>query len=430
MKKGNVGIIFTFILIFLPVVFWVLRMPLTIRFENFYMTITSIGQILGLLGMAMFIATMILSSRLKFLESYFGGLNKIYFWHHMLGGASFICLLFHPIILVINYLTISLQSAALFFIPINNPAVSFGIFSLLALILMLVFTFFIILPYRTWKITHKFLGAAFFLGILHTFFVSSDVSIYLPLKIYMGIFVFLGLIAYLYRTIFGSVVVKKFKYNVDEVKKLNDKVVEIIMSPIGSKINFKAGQYIFIGFKGEGISTETHPFSISSGIFDEKLKITVKTLGEYTAQLQNLKAGSESITEGPFGVFSYLNTKNKNQVWIAGGVGITPFLSMAKSLTDNEYIIDLYYCVNTKSEIVSLEDLTNISAKNNNFKVIPLCADTDGYINSKVISDHSGNLLEKDFFLCGPPPMMKGARSQLLASGVHNNKIHSEEFSF
>jgi len=430
MKKDKLGIILIFLTIIIPIFLWILRMPLSTRFENFYMTIRSIGQILGIAGMSMFIVTMILSSRLKFLESYFGVLNKIYFWHHMFGGTSFIFLLFHPIVLVINILATSLQNAALFFLPVNNIEISFGIFSILALILMLVFTFFIILPYRTWKITHKFLGVAFFFGILHTFFITSDVSEYLPLKIYMVIFIFLGLIAYFYRTIFGSVIINKFKYNVDEVKKLNDKVVEIIMLSLDKKINFKAGQYIFIGFKGKNISTETHPFSISSGIFDEKLKIVVKSFGKYTTQLQNLKAGSKAIIEGPFGIFSYLNTKNKNQVWIAGGVGITPFLSMAKSLTNNEYKIDLYYCVNTKSEIVLLEDLTNISIKNNNFKVITLCSDTDGYINSKVISNHSGNLLEKDFFLCGPPQMMKGVRSQLLESGVHNNKIHSEEFSF
>jgi predicted ferric reductase len=153
-------------------------------------------------------------------------------------------------------------------------------------------------------------------------------------------------------------------------------------------------------------------------------------LGQYTAQLQNLKIGAEARIEGPFGVFSYLKSKNKEQVWIAGGIGITPFLSMAKSLIDKSYKIDLYYCVNTKSEMVFLEEFKKISFQNENFKIIPVCSDVDGRINIKIINKFSGNILKKDFFLCGPGAMMQGTRSILLENNVLSGNIHSEEFSF
>ena len=430
MKNRNIGIWAIFILIILPIILWILRMPLSERFSDSYSILTSLGQISGIIGMAMFIVVIILSSRLKFLENYFGGLNKIYFLHHFLGGVSLILLLFHPTILVIKFATISLHDAALFLLPGNNSAVTFGLVALLAMIILLVFTFFINFPYKTWKITHKFLGIAFFFAILHTFFVPSDVSLFLPLKIYMGFLVFVALFVFLYRTIFGNSVIKRYSYLVDRVKRLNDNVIEIVMSAKDETMNFQAGQYIFISFKADNINKEVHPFSISSGIFDEKLKIIVKSLGKYTNNLQNLKAGASAFIEGPFGVFSYLKSNYKNQIWIAGGIGITPFLSMAKSLKDNTYKIDLFYCVKNKDEIVSSEEFTKVVLANSNFRIIPFCSDLEGRINVQKIKNISGGISQKDFFLCGPPGMMKGLRLELLENDVSNENIHSEEFSF
>jgi predicted ferric reductase len=430
-KKFKLGYFLVILLTLFSLFLWILRMPLADRFGDFFSVITSFGQVFGILGMVLFIITIILSSRLKILEKYFGGLNKAYSLHHFLGGLSLVFLLFHPIILVIKFIKISLLDAALFLLPGSSIAITFGIFALFAMILLLIFTFFVSFPYKTWKITHKFLGLAFFFAILHTFFVPSDVSLYLPLKIYMGILVGLSVLTYLYRTVFPNAVVKKFLYSVDQVNKLNSSVIEIVMSPKSEKMHYEPGQYIFVGFKSKdkNISKEVHPFTISSGASDEKLKITVKSLGKYTEKLQNLESGSEATIEGPFGVFSYLETMNKNQVWIAGGIGITPFLSMAKSL-DKNYKIDLYYCVKVKDELVFQKDIEKITLENSNFKLIPICSDVDGRISVKTISNLSGNILEKDFFLCGPPAMMKSVRSELLANGVSNKNIHSEEFSY
>ena len=430
MLKKKLGLSISFILIIFPIYLWTLRMPLSMRFFDFNTITTSFGQLTGILGMAMLTIVIILSSRLKFLEKYFGGLDKVYFLHHFLGGLSLVFLLFHPVVLVLKFVKISLHTAALFFLPVNSGAVDFGIFALFFLILLLVFTFFTKFSYRTWKITHKFLGLAFFFAILHIFVVPSDISLFLPLTIYMGFLVLLGLSAFFYRTLFGKYLIKKLIYKVDEVNKLNDKVIEIVMSTKGERLKYQAGQYIFISFRNGGVSKDIHPFSITSGIFDSKLRITVKSFGKYTTRLRNLKIGAEAIIEGPFGVFSYLKNQNKNQVWIAGGVGITPFLSMLRSLKEKDYKIDLYYCVGTQSEIVFYEELKKISFENNNFRIIPVCGDVHGRIDIKTIKSISGNILEKDFFLCGPPLMMKGVRSLLLENNVRNENIHSEEFSF
>ena len=430
MGKKRVGISVIFILVIFPMFLWSLMMPLASRFGNFDMTATSLGEISGLLGMVLLTITIILSGRFKFMEPYFGGLDRIYFWHHFLGGIALISLLFHPIILAIRFFGVSLHEAAVFLSPGNGAAMDFGILGLLFLIILLIFTFFIKFPYKTWKITHKFLGVVFILAILHTFLIQSDVSMYWLLKIYMGILVLCGLGALFYRTIFGNILPKKFTYSVDEIKKLNGGIVEITMSARGERMGFKAGQYIFISFKNGGVGGEIHPFSISSSGSDKNLKIIVKSLGKYTARIQNLKLGATARVEGPFGIFSYTNTSNKNQIWIAGGIGITPFLGMARSLSGGDYKIDLYYCAKNSSEMVFLSEMEKISMQNKNFRIIKICSDTRGRLGVQTINALSGSILEKDFFLCGPLVMMKSMRKALLENGVPNKSIHSEEFNF
>lgn len=205
------------------------------------------------------------------------------------------------------------------------------------------------------------------------------------------------------------------------------------MKPEGERMKFTAGQFIFVSFLDKNIGAESHPFSITSGENEKSLAIAVKNLGDYTTNLSNLKIGSYALIEGPFGLFSYKNAEHKNQIWIAGGIGITPFLSMAKSLKFEEnYNIDLYYCVKNKTEAVFADMLQEISASfNNALKVINFCSEERGYrISAKTIKENSGSLKDKDIFLCAPPMMIQSLKKQFIAMGIDKEFIHSEEFSF
>ncbi len=330
--KNNLGWLAILVLSFLPIFFWIATKSINTRFVSSTATLTSLGQITGLVGMAMFAIVLILSGRFKFLEDYFGGLNKIYLAHHLFGGVAFVLMLFHPLFLAGKYLFVSTKSAALFLLPSSDWPVNFGIFGLLFLIIFLVITFFIKLPYEKWKLSHKFLGFAFFLVGLHSFLIPSDISRSLPLRIYILSIAGIGLLVYVYRTILGFILVKKFTYVVQDIKYLDEKVVEIELSPQDKTLHFKPGQFAFVSFQSQDIGFETHPFSFTSSPFDRNLKIAVKNLGDFTAKLKNLKSGTIAKIEGPFGRF--LSQNFKDQIWIAGGIGITPFLSMARTLKE------------------------------------------------------------------------------------------------
>lgn len=417
------------ILSLFPVLIWSFMEPLGSRFSNLNAVTTSIGQILGLVGMVMFSINLILAGRFKFLDKYFHGLDKVYANHSKIGAIAFSLILFHPIFLVVKYITFSTREAALFFVPFLNMPITWGIISLLIMIVLIAFTFYIKVKYHIWKMSHKFMVVAFFFAVFHVFFISSDVSRNDFLRYYILILALVGLAVSARQAFLNKFFIKKTKYKVKNINQISKDVVEVGMEPVDKKIIFTPGQFAFFSFLNNHVSPEYHPFSISSSVSDENLKITVKNLGDYTGTMSLLKSGDDVLIDGPYGDFSYKNTKNKNQIWIAGGIGITPFFSMAQSLEDG-YNVDLYYSVVEKDGAVYEKNLNDISSKNKSFKFTLWDVSEKGRINSGLISSASHGIEEKEIFLCGPLGFMEGLKSQFISLGVDIKKIHYENFSF
>jgi predicted ferric reductase len=224
----------------------------------------------------------------------------------------------------------------------------------------------------------------------------------------------------------GKFLVPRYKFEIHQINKLSNNIVSIVLKPIGEKMNFTAGQFGFIRILGKMINDEEHPFSFTSDPNLEELSLAIKQVGDYTQKLDKLEIGTQVEVEGPFGIFSYKNSKNTNQIWLAGGIGITPFLSMLWDIKNkSNYRIDLYYCVKNESEAVFLNQITDIAKT---VRVIPFYSDKEGHISAKEIAKRSNGLENKDIFICDPPAMIKDLRKQFISLGVNQNSIKSEEF--
>ena len=114
------------ILLIIPVVIWLRMLPWEQRFGSLGLAWHSLGQITGLVGMVSFSLAIILSARIKFFENFFGGLNKVYIYHHALGGLTLIFLLFHPLLLAVKFLNISLKNRLILIISIMLLTRSIG----------------------------------------------------------------------------------------------------------------------------------------------------------------------------------------------------------------------------------------------------------------------------------------------------------------
>ncbi len=413
-----------YILSFLTIVFWtVAKWPIEPLFSDKYTTFLYLGQVSGLVGMTLFSISLILSARIKFLENIFKGLNQEYKRHHQIGGVSFILMMVHPLFLLFSRITISLEYARNLILPGNDFNTDLGIISLLLMMSLLVVTFYTKLPYQIWRLTHKFTGLVFIIAVFHSFLIPSTITQDKPLWWFMFTVSLTGILAYLYRTVFFRFLVKRYKYSITKVKKLTNKVVEITMTPSGeNRIYYDPGQFIFVSFKSPKVTDEIHPFSISSANTSD-ITIISKVEGDYTGNLMEIEIGSEAIVEGAFGRFSYRFYPNPRQIWIAGGIGITPFIGMAEGLKDDpNYKVDLYYCLKDVSEKLGIPVSTvNIKA---------FYSKTMGHITGKYIGDNSEGFASADYFICGPVVLMKTLREQLVKLGIKNSRIHTEEFTF
>lgn len=415
----------------MPIFIWVFMMPLSGRFVSSGMAFRSLGQITGLLGMSLLSINFVLSARFKFLDRWFSGLNRVYTKHHLIGIIAFCLLLFHPTFLIIQYLLISLKASFDFIISIKNWPVLLGEIALLVFIVLMTITLYLHFKYQNWKKTHQYMGAVLLLGILHMLLIPSDISNNSLLKYYMLVLVAAGAVSYFYRTILGVYKKGEHKYKLQEVIRVNDSIVELKLIPLSEKINFIPGQFIFIRFENGGVLSESHPFSISSYSGSDVLSLGIKTLGDYTSMVYLMRPGTICRIEGPFGAFSYTKAKSKRQLWIAGGIGITPFLGMARQIAaeGSGYEIDLFYSVRNQSEAAFTEEFTDISRQNNNFKLHHHFSEKDGYISADVIVSNTRDVSGAEIFLCGPLSFMQSLREQFVKLGFDNNKIHSEEFN-
>lgn len=414
---------------------------------NTFALFSLLGQVTGIAGMLLYSLNLILAVRLRFMEDYFGGLNRMYIAHHLTGGIALILLSFHPVLLSLRYFekitleAFHLAAKFLWVHPIsiktpitNDMAINFGIIGLLGMVVLLILTFFVHLPYRIWLFTHKFLGAAFFFASLHILFVKGTVADDGFLRWYLLGFAVVGLVSAAYRTLGGRILIRRYNYHVKTVRTVGKDIVELNLEPVDKVLNFEPGQFVFIRFFFSGvpgITSEAHPFSIASAPSNNNLVLCVKALGDYTSSLLQLKPGAIAEIEGAYGKFSYRNYNNPNQIWIAGGIGITPFISMAKSLPENkELTVDLYYSVKNEIEMVDYPALLKLTQNPNiHFRLIPHIADVQGFLTADIVEEKSNGLTGKDFYVCGPPVMMKSMRKQLVTKGVANWQIHSEEFS-
>ena len=432
MQKKIISYAVIFALAFLPSIYLLMFSENALVFYNFSGAMRSIGKIFGLAGIVLFSITFLLNTRIKLVEEMFFGLDKTLNAHHIFGTTAFVFLLFHPLFLSAQFLAFSIKSTLIFLIPFSNPAVTFGSLALLSMTIILIITFFAKWKYQNWKFSHQLLGVSFILASIHVLLIPSDVSNDLFLKIYIILFLAIGLISYSYRTLFWRAFVKRHDYLVKKIRRLGE-ITEITLEPSGKPLSFKPGQFVFVSFNKRKMK-ETHPFTISSSSSDKTLILSIKNLGDYTYELKNMMEGIKVKIEGPYGKFSFMNSSSKRYIFIAGGIGITPFLSMLRSIGDSPESFDfeeiaLFYSVKKKEEAVFLDELNKISQKNKKIKVFLYESAKKGHLNSEYILENNKDFKKAEIFICGPASMMNSLKEQLINDGVNKHKINLEEFS-
>ncbi|MBN1387638.1 MAG: hypothetical protein JW965_04280 [Bacteroidales bacterium] len=195
--------------------------------------------------------------------------------------------------------------------------------------------------------------------------------------------------------------------------------------------SFKPGQATDVAINKEGWKDKKRPFTFTNLPDDEILELTIKIYDSHnsvTKAIGGMKKGDELILNEPWGTISYRG----EGVFIAGGSGITPFISILRDLDRKDEIKDtmLIFANNTSKDIIMEDELADILGKD---RFINILAEEKtekyhhGLISKEFLEKEVGDF-NRVFYLCGPPPMMKAVQEQLNELGVDKNAIVKEEF--
>lgn len=383
-----------------------------------------LAKAVALSGLALLSFNIILSARLPIFDRLFLGLDRAYRAHRLIGGSVVILIMLHAMLITAKYSSISLLSGYEFLKPNLDVALMAGKLALATMMLLVVISIYFKIKYQWFITVQRLLGAMIFVGGYHALFVTgSDLRSNGPLLVY---FVLLGGSAaglYMYRSLMHRSVKRKLQYEVTNVENSQD-ITTIWLKPLGKALAFYAGQFAFFQFHSQAVDGESHPFSLSSNSNDSNLRIAAKNSGDYTGQLSKITVGDRIEVEGPYGQFSFAKRTGKHQVWVAGGIGITPFLSMAQSLPA-DYEVTLYYCIASGEQAIFLDELNQLTAKNPNLNVVTVITDQKQRITGEQLVVPG----VEEYLLCAPPAMMHDLEEQLVKQKVSRSSISYEDFA-
>jgi predicted ferric reductase len=285
--------------------------------------------------------------------------------------------------------------------------------------------------YDGWKRLHRFIGIFFILGFIHSLTVKAlDALIAIT---WVQMFFIFGTVSYLYTEFFGRFFKKYVPYHVEAVKHPNGSTTEVTMRPKqGSIKKQRAGQFLFVHFPQDRILNESHPFTISSAPQEDTLRLTIKASGDFTRYLLgNLKAGMGAVIEGAYGMFDY-KTGGQKQIWLAGGIGLTPFLAFIRDMDGRlSRDVDFYYTVRHPEEALFVDEIHAAAHRNPRLRAFVRFSATEGSLTmDHILQNTRGDVKDYHVYMCGPLPMIQAFEKKFSDLGLPPNQIHYEEFNF
>jgi predicted ferric reductase len=384
----------------------------------------SFGRLSGLIGF-LFLSILILSGETSRLFDKFFGMDKIIKFQRKFALITSFFVISHPVLFILSdsfFLKYLLPDFAS--IPMALGTFAFYIFIIVSISSVLYKR----ISYNVWQYIHIGTYFLFFFSFYHAIKIGPDVNNLFVKSLFYLLF-FVMIVGIIYRTNY-KLKQRKRKFVVKEIRWETKDTFTLVLKP-HEKFKFMAGQFCFLRINKEKLHAR-HPFTISSSPSEKTLNFTIKMSGRFTKVASELKVGEEVVVEGPFGTFTFEDSE-KDLVFIAGGVGVTPFMSMIKDNLNRKINNDmlLLYGVRTKNEIIFKKKLDSVKGLN---KVYVLSREKggkvfeSGHVNKKMIQKYVKNIGNSLFYLCGPQVMMKSIKESLLNLGVREKDIKMESF--
>ena len=403
-------------------------------------------QYSGVLGISVMSIAMILATRPRWLEPLLGGLDKSYRLHKWLGISGLVLSVSHwlaaqgPKWLVQLGLMERPQRSG----PVGDPmlgvveqvfrdqrglAESVGEWAFYAVALLIVLALLKQFPYRWFAKTHKWLAVVYLVLVFHAAVLLNFAYWAHPLGWLSAVMMAAGTISALL-VLFNRVgKTNRVKGTVESLQYYPDmRVLETVVKLDQGWQGHRGGHFAFVTFEQkEG----GHPFTIASAWNpgDRRIVFITKALGDYTRHLPDrLEVGDPVSVEGPYGRFVF-NERAQRQIWIGGGIGITPFIARMKELSQSGHDkkIDLFHSA-SKLAPEALQKLRS-DALSSNVELHLVRDGLDEPLDGKKLRDAVPDWKTASIWFCGPAAFGQALREDLLANGLLPGQFHQELFN-
>lgn len=400
---------------------------------------TEFSAAIGYSGLAIMGLQFGLTARFRHVTEPWGE-DIIYHFHRRISLIAVALVVVHPVIM----LAVQPQLLALTDVRDVPWGAVFAFISLAAVIVLVVTALWrtkLNIRYETWHLAHIVLAiVAVTGGLLHMVgwgFYLAD-----PWKraLWIGLAIFwVGLL--LYVRVAKPLFMLRRPYRISEVRRERGDTSTLVMLPDGhSGFRFRPGQFGWLTVWGSPFRITGHPFSFSSSAEAPagRVEMTIRNLGDFTSAIAGVPVGQRVYLDGPYGAFT-IGKPADMHVLIAGGVGITPMMSMIRTLADrgDPRPVVLLYGSKDWDSITFRDELEALKARLD-LTVVHVLPDPPegwtgerGYITGEMLKRHlPPPFAEHEYFICGPNVMMDAIEQVLAELGVPLSKYHSERYSF
>jgi predicted ferric reductase len=367
--------------------------------------------------------TLASATRTRKFARWAGGLPAQYRWHHMLGLLSLGLLLLH---IAHQFYSTPSDLWSLFF-DWRDPGLlaawtAAGLFTV-----AFAASYLRRLKYSRWLKLHLLFAPAIATGLLHA-------ALYGPVDgtatwinwIAIG----LGAAALAWLLLARRFPGARERFVIVELKHPANRLSELVLraaQPARNRLRPAAGSVVFARFTGPGFTHAWHPFSVASCQFSPEIRLLIKAAGHDTTELQKLSAGAEVWLIGPFADLPAF--PDEDQIWIAGGAGVAPFLGWLRCLPVRKFKrAVLFYFVNAVEDAAARDELARAGADCADFQSTTSVVPEGARPLLDPVLTAARDLDDPAFLVCGPAGFMRYVRNQLQLSGVRSERIFTEEF--
>ena len=394
----------------------------------------------GLVALSLLVIAYVLPKRVRGLSRSLG-IDVVLGVHRLVGLSALAFAFAH----IVSVLAIDRSNLALLDLT-NAPARARAAVVASAAMLLLVATSIwrrrLIRRYESWRAVHIALAmTAVVLAALHVWWLRHLV-LQPRFRWWFVALAAVVIMASLRRWVWRPLSAWKRPYLVAAVRRESPTVSTLVLRPSGHRgmRRFRPGQFAWIRLGSTPMGFEEHPFTIASAPRRSgEIEFTIKQLGDFSGRIAEVAVGDKAWVDGPHGAFSPDHHRSHGLVLIAGGVGITPMISVLRSLAlrgdDRDHL--LFVSARALEELLFREEITELAARLR-LRVVELLDNPHdgwtggtGFLDAQTLAANLPRQRERlDFFICGPPPMVTGVMTSLRSIGVAPHHIHTEKFDF